>query len=431
MKRQYFIIIVFAALFLMVNHATVSAQNNSLSNRDSLLTQCKKFYNENLFGKAVEVYKDVDITTLSAEELYYLGLSLSNLRRTIDASQYFEKAVTLAPDHNGYRLQYARVLSQIGKTNEAVSNYNEIISRDSNNVTALYELGRLYFDTKEYFKAIRIFDRLVNLNNNDFLSSYFLGYAMQLSSNPKFAEQSVSNLEHAVAINPEYVPAITLLASSKYGLKQFEEANVLYGIAIRLRLNVAEYYFCSGLCFEKLSQHRDAADFYSKAVSLDTTIANYFDHLGYANFNLGKYDSAVIAYKKAAAIDENPTYFVNLGITYAKMDSVDQSLKSFQKALASMPFDKIGYLYNQIAAVHYLKKNWKEARDAYQSALVYDPGNSNAQYFLAVVFDKLIDAKKAIPAYEKFIELAADDSGQQSKKEFAVKRVKELQRRMR
>ena len=110
-------IIVLLTVSLVINSVNILAQKNSKAFSDSLITLSKKFYNEGLFKEAVEVYKDAGFEKLSVEELFYLGLSYGNLRATIKAYQYISKAVELVPDHNGYRLQLARLLSQLGKTN--------------------------------------------------------------------------------------------------------------------------------------------------------------------------------------------------------------------------------------------------------------------------------------------------------------------------
>ncbi len=410
---------------LNVSHAQVI--KNAYS--DSLLTLCKKNFNESLYKEAINLYKETDFEKLSAEELFYLGLSFNNLRETIKASKYFEKAAELAADNKGYRIQLARTLSQLGKTDEAIKNYQTVIESDSTNVTALYELGLIYFDNRNYTDAIGIFNRLVTLNSNDFLSSYYLGYSMMLSTNPELAETAIKHLEHSVAINQSYIPAISLLASSKFNLQKYYDANALYSMAIKLRPLNADYHFRSGMCYERLKFFSEAADQYSKAVALDSNEASYFDHLGFVHYNLNNYDSAITAYKMAASIDDNPAYFINIGYTYAKMDSVKKSIESFQKALALMPADKIGGIYNQIGAVYYAKKNYKEAKSAYEKSLLYYPGNIDAQFYIALINDKLMDWKNANLAYKKVVELAADDSLQTERVNFANKRIKELKRR--
>ncbi len=411
-------ILFFAQPLVNVVHAQKS-QNNF---NDSLLTQCKKNFNEGLYKEAIKLYGNMDFEKLSAEELFYLGLSFNNLRETIKASQYFKKAVEILPEHKGYRIQFARTLSQLGKTDEAINNYQTVVESDSTNVTALYELGLIYFDTRDYKDAIGIFNRLVSLNSNDFLSSYYLGYSMMLSTNPEFAETAIKHLESSVALNQSYIPAISLLASSKFNLQKYYDANALYSMAIKLRPMNADFHFRSGMCYERLKLYSEAANQYSKAVALDSNEANYFDHLGFVHYNLNNFDSAVAAYKMAASIDDNPTYFINLGFTYAKMDSIKRSIESFQKALALMPIDKIGNIYNQIGAVYYSKKNYKEAKSAYEKSLLYYPGNIDAQFYIALINDKLMDWKNANLAYKKVIELAADDSLQTERVNFANKR---------
>lgn len=429
MKKEFTKIKMFLVLFVLFGASNSYAQNEIRTINDSLLTICKKFYNEALFDSAVKVYEETAFEKLGAEESFYLGLSFNSLRETIKASHYFQRAVDLAPNHNGYRLHLARIFSQLGKTSNAISNYNIIVQSDSNNVTALSELGLVNFDRKEYNTSIQLFTKLVQLNNNDFLSSYYLGYSMLLAPNPVIAEQATKHLEHAVALNPDYVPAVSLLASNQFSLKKYYEANALYSIARTLRPENADFHYKSGLCYERLKLYQEAANLYSKAVELDSNDAGYFDHLGFAYFNLGNYDSAASAYKIAASLDENPTYYINLGYTYSRIDSVKKSIESFQKALQLMPFDKISGIYNQIAAVHYSKQNLKEAKAAYEKALIYDPGNIDSQFYIAMINDKLMDKRNASSAYKKVIELAGDDSTQTERKIYSQKRIKELGRR--
>ncbi len=429
MKKKITIIKIFSAIFFLLWLSVNYAQPEIKQASDSTLTLCKKFYNEGLYKEAVDVYKNTVFEKLSAEELFYVGLSYNNLRAILKASQYFRGAVDLKPDQNGYRLQLARVLNQLGKTNDAISNYNVITQSDTTNVTALFERGLIQFDKRDYNTSIRMFTKLVELNDADFLSNYYLGYSKLLTPNPLLAEQATAHLKHAVALNPEYLPAVTLLASNQFGLQKYYEANALYNIARKLRPENADLTYKSGLCNERLKFYREAANLYSKAASLDSTDADYFDHLGFVYFNMSMYDSAAAAYKIAAGLDNSPIYYVNLGFTYARMDSIKKSIASFQRALQLMPLDKIGNIYNQIGAVYYSKQNMKEAKAAYEKCLVYNPGNIDAQFYIAMINEKILDWRSASLAYKKVIELAGDDSTQTERKNYSQKKIKELKRK--
>ena len=415
--------------FVSPDFSITKAQNGSGAFSDSLLTLCKKNFNEGLYRAAVDLYKDAYIHKLSPEELFYFGLSYNNLRETVKASRYFQKAVETAPEHKGYRIQLARNYSQLGKTFEAIGSYQTVIDSDSNNVTAYYELGLIYYDIKDYDNAVKMFSRNVTLNKNDFLSSYYLGSSMMLSPNPNLAEPAMKHLEHSVALNPEYVPSVALLASSKFNIQKYYDANALYGIAIRLRPKNAEFYFKSGLCNEKLKFYIEAVEKYTRAIELNPNDPNYYDHLGFVYFNLNKYDSALSAYKRAILIDDNPTYFLNLGFTYAKMDSLKKTIESFQKALSLMALDKIGNICNQIGAVYYRQKNYKEAKLSYEKALMYYPDNIDAQFYIAMINEKLMDWKNARLAYQKVIKMAKDDSLQTERLDYSSKKIQELKKK--
>jgi superkiller protein 3 len=428
MKSNKNILKIYTTIFLIAFQFCY-AQVNPSTYSDSLLTLNKKFYNEGKFKEAVELYNKINFEKLSAEELFYLGLSYTNLRAVLKAGQYFKKASDLLPGNIGYKLQLARNNSLLGKANDAISNYNDIIQIDSNYVAAVYELGLIYFEKREFDWAIQFFNKLIKINPNDFLSRYYLGYSMLLSPNPNLAETAAKHLEHSVSANPEYIPAISLLASNKFSLQKYYDANALYSIARKLRPENANFYFQSGLCYERLKQYRDAVNLYVKAVTLDTTDANYFDHLGYSYFNLTIYDSAIAAYKSASLLEDNPTYFVNLGFAYAKLDSTNKSIQNFEKALKLMPFDKIGYIYNQIAAVHYSKNNFKESKKNYEKSFVYTPQNPDALFYIAMINDKQKDFKTASAAYKKFIEMFSSDSTQTERINYSQKMIKELIRK--
>ncbi len=399
------------------------------ASNDSLLSVCKLKYNEGSYRESLALYSAVPYEKLSSEESFYLGLSCNNLRDLYKASQYFRKAVELAPGHNGYKIQLARTLSQMGRINEAVQNYNAVIERDSNNVTALSDLGMIYFEMREYQKAVILYKKLVLMNDDDFLSSYYLGSSMLLSADPGNAETALKHLEHSIAVNQEYLPAITLLAASKFNLQKYYEANALYGMAIKLQPKNAEFIFKSGKCLERLKFFAESSLLYNKAAALDSNQADYYDHLGFVYFNMGKYDSAAAAYRKAVSIDDNPVYFTNLGFTYAKMDSVERSVESFEKAVSHMQADKISTVYNQIGALHYSRKNYKDAASAYEKALIYYPENIDAQFYLGMIQEKMMDWKKAREAYRKVIRLAEGDSTQQERIDYSKKKIAELKKK--
>jgi Tfp pilus assembly protein PilF len=95
-----------------------------------------------------------------------------------------------------------------------------------------------------------------------------------------------------------------------------------------------------------------------------------------------------------------------------------------------MQLDKIGYIYNQIAAVYFSKQNWKESKSAYQKTLVYNPGNIDAQFYIAMINEKQMDWRSASLAYKKVIQLATGDSSLKERIEYSQKKIKELKRKI-
>lgn len=426
MKTWYSKIFTAAAFFLLFTIG-LSAQENQKVFSDSLLSLCKKYFNESSYKKAITLYDNKSFDKLSGEELYYLGLSYNGLHDLQRAVRYFKGAAASTPQITGYKIQLARTLNQLSKTGEAQNIYKQIIEIEQLNVTALYELGLIYVARQKYDDAIPIFQKLIEINRDDFLSNYYLAYAIQ-NSDKQLDPQKY--LEICLSINPEFAPAMDLLGWNLLTNKKYPHALSLFNLAKSLYPGNSDFHYKSGLCYEKMSNFRDAAKCFQKSILLDASNPFYRDHLGFAFFQLGVFDSSITAYKEAIHLDpKNPSHYMNLGYVYAKTDSVKKSIESFTKALDLFPQNKMAEIYNQIAAINYSKNNFKEAKATYEHALLFSPNNADTQFYLALINDKLTDYKNASLRYKKFIELAADDSLLTGKLDFATKRIKELKRR--
>ena len=78
--------------------------------------------------------------------------------------------------------------------------------------------------------------------------------------------------------------------------------------------------------------------------------------------------------------------------------------------------------------IHYSKNNLRESKKNYEKALIYNQGNIDAQFYIALINEKLKDWRNASLAYKKVIELAGGDSLQTerinySKKRGTIKRI--------
>lgn len=76
---------------------------------------------------------------------------------------YYSKAQELKPYSEEARFGLILPLSALGKWSLVTKAYDEILSVNSNNTTALYRLGLVYYGRKEYSKANSLFKKVVDL----------------------------------------------------------------------------------------------------------------------------------------------------------------------------------------------------------------------------------------------------------------------------
>jgi tetratricopeptide (TPR) repeat protein len=67
---------------------------------------------------------------------------------------YFDRAMRFKPDDPAVRTLYGSYLYKLGRTNESVEQLNEAVRLEPHNGTANHNLGLIYFQKKDYKKAL-------------------------------------------------------------------------------------------------------------------------------------------------------------------------------------------------------------------------------------------------------------------------------------
>ena len=80
-----------------------------------------------------------------------------------ESATYYKKAVDLMPYSEEAKFGLIYHKSALGKWDEVISLYNKILTNNPNNTTANYRLGLIYYGQKNYTKAYKYFNKVVNL----------------------------------------------------------------------------------------------------------------------------------------------------------------------------------------------------------------------------------------------------------------------------
>jgi tetratricopeptide (TPR) repeat protein len=372
--------------------------------RDSLVRVANTLNASGRFIDATRTFLIAGADTGSAAERFGLGMTYASLNDVQRASKYLRQAVALDSTNVNYRFQLARFLVQSGASKEGQTEYEVIVSQDSSYIPALTALGQLYSEPDSYEKAAEIYRRVLTLNPNDFLSHYYLANIMVGLVNP---DTAVICLNTSLRLNPNFVPALNVLASIHYAKKRFYEALSLYRRAAALRPNNAEFMNKVGLCYRNLDDYRSAINAFRRAVELDSLSSSYFGNLGHSYYWLAMYDFSVAAYKHAVALDnENSIYYLNLALAYQRLDSIQAAANAYRMAIWTYHPETVLDLQVKLGSVYFLGKDYRNAIETYQTVLRTNPEVRDAQFFVASAYDNLGEYTTAIQNYNKYLKLA-------------------------
>jgi len=158
--------IFFLSLFLL-NSIYAQDVNKSFTNSykyeksgdyNQAISEIKNVYDENSY--------EINL------RLGWLCYSAGNFTESIS---YYNKSINIMPLSLEAEFGIIYPASAVGNWNQVIAAYKRILTIDPKNVTANYKLGYIYYNQKDYQKAYRFFEGLVN--NYPFEYNYLLMYA--------------------------------------------------------------------------------------------------------------------------------------------------------------------------------------------------------------------------------------------------------------
>ena len=154
--------------------------------------------NKHRFEEALEAYEK---TLLCDEESEYIMRKLAVLFIKMDlkenAAKLLEQIVSKNPQDVENRILLANVFNSLGKIDEAVSIYQDLLEIKEDHDTLLM-LGTLYAQNKEYDKAQKILNRLILLEDDSYLGHYYLA---RLYLELQYYDKAASSYERALELN--------------------------------------------------------------------------------------------------------------------------------------------------------------------------------------------------------------------------------------
>ena len=175
LKRSISIII-----FLLAGIASFSQANQTTL--EAAFLQSYEAEKESDFTASMDALKKV-----YDESSYEMNLRLGWLNYNAglfdESVIFYTRSLTLKPYSEEARFGLILPLAALGKWNEVIKSYDEILVVNPNNTVALYRLGLVYYGRKEYTKAHSLFKKVVDLYPFGYDGLLMLGWTSYFTGN--------------------------------------------------------------------------------------------------------------------------------------------------------------------------------------------------------------------------------------------------------
>ena len=85
-----------------------------------------------------------------------------------ESSAYYQKAIKLKPYSIEAKIGFANPSSALGNWDQVISEYNAVLAIDPQNTLVNYRMGSIFYGRKDYAKAEKYLEKVVNLYPFDF-----------------------------------------------------------------------------------------------------------------------------------------------------------------------------------------------------------------------------------------------------------------------
>ena len=335
------------------------------------------------------------------------------------AIEEYKLAIAADPTSEYLNSSLAELYAKTNRIRDAVTEAQELIKRDPNNLEARRLLGRIYLrslgdttsgtQSQQMLKlAIDQYEQIVRLDPKSVDDHLLLGRLYKADNE---SEKAQAEFNKAVSLDPQSEEAVTTLALLYDDEGQNDRAVQLLN-SVPEGARTAKTYSALGFTYEQQKDYKNAVGAYKKAVDLDHDNLDAVRGLAQNLLNSGDTDAALQQYKTVAEADpQDAQTYLRIAEIYRREGKFEEALDSLNKAEAivtdsqEIPFTKSEIYeaqgkYDEAAQIlqSLISKSTKPASD-------YTPGElNNMSVFyehLGNIYNEQNKLPQAIDAYRK------------------------------
>ncbi len=338
----------------------------------------------------------------------YFAIANINLKtgKLQDALLEINNALKLSPDNNEYKTLKANIYYGTGKVDIAAGIYEEILSKEPENIFVLYSLARSYQELKNQDKAVIVYEQLTDIYGFD---ADVLKRMFDIYFSKQNYEKCAETLSYMLKLDPYNSSLMFDLASMYSKLGREDDAK---GIFERLAsLNPTDKQIQAEIVkiFFKKNEIEKGFEEFARVIGKNDLTFSEKSQLGELYFNMISQDpktADVVEYIFKYLNQSNPDnwipyyYLGQLDILNKKND--DAADKFVRGAVYA---DTSADAYVQIGYALFTLEKYELAKPVLENGLTHASDDFRINYTYALVLQRTGNLPLSIKYYEKAAEL--------------------------
>jgi len=360
------------------------------------------FLQNRAWDQAESVYRDVNKSDPNFESAYLALAAVSKARKdTLAAVRWYRQALTLQPSFEDVKSELRGYLERSGRLDEAITVYQDLVRRDSTNITDQLQLGQYYFQKGDTTGAIKWIEQVIARYPQSERAYLALGALRRAQKDTAAAEQAYRS---GLAQNIYFLDVRRRLRDLLAAQRRWDEAISLYDplknidtTYVGSRIEIANLLAQKGDTTQAILQCEELAKLHGDDWRVPFTLGRLY-------FMKSDNRAARSHFEKTLQLrDDLPLIWVLRGVNFLQMDSLAAAEDNFSKAAEKFPEDPevlyyLGFVYNR-------EKKTDQAIEYMEKAQQVEEDNPTTLLALAALYDERKDHTRAEVLYEKLLKL--------------------------
>lgn len=291
--------------------------------------------------------------------------------------------------------------------------YEKIISIVGDDFEILEKIAQLYVTLEDWTNATDAYKKIISLEGKESANYLYhqneLCNAMLKNGN---SNQAIELLKDLISQNPKETSFLFTLAQAYTLVGQYQTGINLYNKLLEVlpteQSEMIIKYISSLICawaqsLFKKGEYNQAFDKFFEALKYNEENDEVYYELGRCNYYIKSFQDSIAHFKRAISIKpQESMYYFGLGCAYDEIGSTKNAKMAFYDAININPMNTQARIAYAISLTKELE--YAQSIEQFNEVLKYIPNNADTLYNLALAYDLVGDAERAIRYYKYAID---------------------------